>query len=271
MSWAQLQKLPLPPPGARISYGKLPQQFGELRLPEGKGPFPVFVMIHGGCWQAEYDYVYFTRLAAWLTQRGFATWTIEYRRLGDDGGGWPNTFLDVADGVDALREVARIAPLDLDRVYAAGHSAGGQLALWLPTRARLAGHSPLYRPSPLPIRGVLGLAAITDLQAYRIGPADSCHASVDPLLGGTPEQVPQRYAETSPRQRLPLGVTQVFIQGQRDPIVAPESVRAYVKAAVMAGDHASMLRLDHAGHFETAVPVAMTEADLTRALELLQR
>ncbi|PZR73306.1 MAG: alpha/beta hydrolase, partial [Chthoniobacterales bacterium] len=89
MTWSELARLPLLVPGERISYGKGPQQFGELRVPKGDGPFPVVVLIHGGCWQAAFDYVYMTRLAAWLTERGVATWTIEYRRLGDDGGGWP--------------------------------------------------------------------------------------------------------------------------------------------------------------------------------------
>jgi acetyl esterase/lipase len=269
LSWGELTKMPLPPAGERTKYGDLRQQFGELRVPQGDGPFPVVVLIHGGCWQASFDYVYMTRLAAWLTERGVTTWTIEYRRLGDDGGGWPGTFQDVAAAADALRDVAARPRLDLQRVYAAGHSAGGQLALWLASRSKLPRDSELFRPDPLPIRGVLGLAAITDLAQYRIGPEKSCHSSVEPLLGGTPDSVVRRYAETSPIERLPLGVRQVFVQGEKDPIVSAASVRKYVAAAEEAGDTAEVISVPTAGHFETSVAVPATEAALEQALRLL--
>ncbi len=261
--------MPLPAPGTRIVYGKRPQQFGELRLPKGAGPFPVVVLVHGGCWMAEFDYTYITRLAAWLAERGVATWTIEFRRVGEAGGGWPGTFLDVAQGTDQLRQIAQTAPLDLQRIFAAGHSAGGQLALWLATRSRLPNDSEIYRPDPLPIRGVLGLAAVTDLVQYRHGPTESCHGSVDQLLGGSPEKFPRRYAETSPRQLLPLGVPQIFIQGEADPIVGPGPVRDYVEAAKKAGDRAMLLPLASAGHFEAAVPRPRTEAVFEKALRWL--
>lgn len=261
--------MPLPVPAKRIAYGNGPQQFGELRLPKGAGPFPVIVLVHGGCWMAEFDYVYMTRLAAWLTDRGVATWTIEYRRVGDGGGGWPGTYLDVAQATDALRKIARNAPIDLQRVYAAGHSAGGQLALWLASRARLPKDSELYRPDPLAIHGVLGLAAVTDLVTYRVGSPGSCHSSVDQLMGGDPERFPGRYAVTSPRQRLPLGVPQIFIQGEEDPIVDPASVGAYVEAAVKVGDRAEVLRLPDAGHFEASTPLPKTEATFEKALHFL--
>lgn len=269
LSWSELGAMPLPTPGERIAYGKGPQQFGELRVPKSEGPFPVMVVIHGGCWQNEFDYVYMTRLAAWLTGQGVATWTIEYRRLGDSGGGWPGTFLDVAAATDALREIAPKSRLDLKRVYAAGHSAGGQLALWLASRARLAKSSELYRENPVAIHGVLGLAAITNLEKYRIGPPNSCHASVEPLLGGGPDKVSSRYAETSPSQRLPLGPRQIFIQGEKDPIVGAGSVREYVEAAKKAGDQAEILPLPEAGHFETCVPLPQTKSVFEEALRKL--
>ena len=269
LSWGELSRMPLPPPGERITYGDGPQQFGELRVPDGGGPFPVFVVIHGGCWQNAFDYVYMTRLSAWLTQRGFATWTIEYRRLGDEGGGWPGTFLDVANATDMLRSIAAKSRLDVGRVYATGHSAGGQLALWLASRPKFRAGDELFVEDPLPIRGVLGLAAITDLAQYRIGPPKSCHASVEPLLGGTPENVAGRYAATSPIERLPLGVPQVFLQGGRDPIVAADSVRSYVEAVTRSGDSAVLLPLESLGHFESAVPLPSTEAALSEALRLL--
>jgi acetyl esterase/lipase len=269
LTWSELSAMPLPAPGERIAYGAGAQQFGELRVPKGDGPFPVTVVIHGGCWQNEFDYFYMTRLAAWFNEHGVATWTIEYRRLGDNGGGWPGTFLDVADATDALRRIATKSKLDLNRVYAAGHSAGGQLALWLASRAKLPDSSELYRKDPIAIRGVLGLAAITNLASYRIGPPDSCHSSVEPLLGGAPDKVPSRYAETSPSERLPLGVTQIFIQGENDPIVAAASVREFAEAAKKAGDQAIVLPLPSAGHFETCVPLPQTLSAFEEALRAL--
>jgi acetyl esterase/lipase len=269
LTWPELSKMPLPAPGEKFTYGNGPQQFGELRIPTGPGPFPVAVVIHGGCWQNEFDYVYMTRFAAWLTEHGVATWTIEYRRLGDAGGGWPGTFLDVADATDALRRLATKAPLDLKRVYAAGHSAGGQLGLWLASRSKLPKSSELYRENPVTIRGVLGLAAITNLEKYRIGPPNSCHSSVEPLLGGGPDKVSSRYAEVSPSQRLPLGVPQIFIQGEKDPIVEAASVREYVEAAKKAGDNAEILSLLEAGHFEVSVPLPQTKSVFEEALRML--
>jgi acetyl esterase/lipase len=269
LSWSELTQMPLPPPAEKIAYDNGPQQFGELRLPKGEGRFPVVVLIHGGCWQNEFDYVYMTRLGAWFAEHGVASWTVEYRRLGDKGGGWPGTFLDVAHAADFVRQLAVSHPIDAKRVIAAGHSAGGQLALWVASRGKLAAASDLYLNDPIAIRGVLGLAAITDLAEYRHGPAGSCHASVEPLLGGTEEKIPQRYAETSPSQRLPLGLPQVFIQGERDPIVDPAMVRRYVDEAKKSGDPVTLLAIPSVGHFETSVPIKQTEPFLANALRIL--
>jgi acetyl esterase/lipase len=265
LSWEQLSKLPSPIKDVRFAYGKgEPAQTAELRMPSGRGPFPVVVLVHGGCWQSPYDYEYMTRLADWFEKKGLATWTIGYRRLGDAGGGWPGTFADVADATDHLRFIAKTHDLDLRHVYAVGHSAGGQLALWLASREQLSAKSELYREHPIPILGVIGIDAITDLAAYRAGPPDSCHASVDKLLGD-PERFPRRYAETSPRQRLPLEVPQAFVHGGRDPIVPPASAQAYVEAAQKAGDRVKWLPVPAAGHFEATIPDAQSEAAMSEA------
>jgi acetyl esterase/lipase len=263
MSWSELQSMPLPVPALRIAYGKNPLQFGELRLPQGsafKGPFPVVILIHGGCWLADFDYTYMTRLAAVLAKAGIASWTIEYRRIGDTGGGWPGTFLDVARATDDLRQLAQRYPLNLKKIVALGHSSGGQLALWLAARAKLPHDSALYLPSPLKLRGVIGLAAVTDLASYRIGPAGSCNAAVDTLLGGSPETWPLRYAETSPLALLPLGVPQWLVQGDRDNIVPSKSADLYAEAARAVGDRVTLLPVAGAGHFELVAPVSASGA-----------
>src|SRR5215468_7306163 len=123
--------LPPPPYDLRVAYGKGDFQFADLRLPPGKGPHPVVIVIHGGFWRAAYDLVYAGHMSAALTRRGVATWNIEYRRVGHPGGGFPGTLDDVAAAVDHLAQIAPSHSLDLSRVIAIGHSAGGHLALWL--------------------------------------------------------------------------------------------------------------------------------------------
>ena len=144
-----LLKLPVPA-ATRMAYGTGALQFGELRVPAGRGPHPVVIIVHGGCWAAKLgnlddravalDLV--RPIAADLTANGFATWNLEYRRLGNDGGGWPGTFQDIAAGADYLRRIAAKNRLDLTRVVAIGHSAGGHFALWLAARRKLPESSP---------------------------------------------------------------------------------------------------------------------------------
>ena len=118
------------PPAATIAYGAAAQQVADLRKPAGKGPFPVAVVIHGGCWRSDFDNrLSMSAFAEALCKRGFATWNIEYRRLGDQGGGWPGTFEDVAGAIDKLAGVAAEHQLDLSRVVIVGHSSGAHLAL----------------------------------------------------------------------------------------------------------------------------------------------
>src|SRR5437762_364288 len=129
--------LPPPPADARLAYGGGEFQFGELRVPGGAGPHPALVVIHGGFWRARFDLLHIGHLCAALTAGGVATWSVEYGRLGNPGGGWPGTFQDVAMAAGHLRVIASQYDLDLGRVAAIGHSAGGQLALWLAGCRRL--------------------------------------------------------------------------------------------------------------------------------------
>ncbi len=243
-------KLPVPPADHRIAYGNDAQQFGDLRLPKGKDPHPVAVMLHGGVWLSQYNLDHVASFCATLTQAGVATWNLEYRRLGNPGGGWPGTFDDVARGIDHLRVVARTHPLDLERVVVVGHSAGGHLALWAGGRRRLPKDSPLSARDPLPLQGVVALAGVTDLRKFRAGFGNL----IDQLLGGTPEQVAARYPQTSPIDMLPLGIPQVLLHGSRDPIVPVELAKAYEAAGKKKGDAIRLILLDEAGHFELIAP-----------------
>lgn len=250
LSFGEIEKLPTSPADHRIAYGDDSLQFGDLRLPPGTGSHPVVIVIHGGCWYSEYDLKHVAAFSAALTRTGVATWSLEYRRLGDAGGGWPGTFQDVARGADYLRVLARTHPLDLRRVIVVGHSAGGQLAFWLATRKRLPKDSPLYATDPLPLLGIVSLAGITDLRGYGSG----CGGAITELLGGSPDEVPLRYRQTSPIELLPLRVKQRLIHGLLDTIVPPEQSRDYEVAARRAGDDVKLVTVGEAGHFDLVAP-----------------
>jgi acetyl esterase/lipase len=152
--------------------------------------------------------------AAALTEAGIATWNIEYRRLGNEGGGWPGTFQDVAAATDVLRSLARDHPLDLTRVVAVGHSSGGHLAMWLAARQKIPPTSDLYVADPLRLRGVVDLDGPVDLKAVIPFQERACGAPViTQLLGGSPETQAARYRAASPIELLPFGLPQAFFAG----------------------------------------------------------
>lgn len=230
----------------RINYGDDPAQYGELHLPEGDGPHPAIVMIHGGFWLARYDAALMTPLAQDLTGRGYAVWNIEYRRIGN-GGGWPRTLDDVAAATDHLADLAAEHRLDLDRLVSVGHSAGGHLAAWVAARPGLPGGAPGADPR-VRVRGVISQAGILDLRtaaAQLLG-----GGSTQRFLGGEPTEVPDRYGLASPIERLPIGVPVVALHGATDDLVPPDQTQRYVEDAVAAGDRARGVLIEAEGHFE---------------------
>jgi acetyl esterase/lipase len=254
VSWAEISSQHVPPADERRSYGDDPLQFGELRLPKNSGKHPVAVVIHGGCWRAENDFQHVRGLSAALTSEGIATWTLEYRRIGNSGGGWPGTFEDVIAGIDFLRTLAQNHPIDLDRVVLIGHSAGGHLALWAAGRHNLPPANKLASAAAVKLHGVVGLAAITDLRSYRI-PRGYCNASVDLLLGGSPEEVQERYLQANPVELLPLGIPARLLHGTRDGVVPPEQSENFVKLATSKKEVDVQLALiPEAGHFDLIAP-----------------
>ena len=239
----------------RISYGADSLHFGDLRLPEGQGPHPVAVLVHGGCWLSFATLQYLDRFAEALTETGMATWSLEYRRIDSPGGGWPNTFLDVAAGLDHLRELAKDYDLDLERVVIIGHSSGGHLATWAAARHRIPASSPLYSSDPLAVAGVVNIAGPADLEPFRSVDNQVCGGDViDRLVGGTPEEVPAHYAVTSPARMLPLGVAQRLLTGADDGAVPPQYGEDYAVRAREAGDDVQMQVIPNAGHFELVAP-----------------
>lgn len=259
LSWAEFQRLEPAEPGMRLSYGDLPQQFGELSLPPGAGPHPVAVVVHGGCWLSIADLTYMRHLSAALVAEGWAAWNLEFRRSDDSGGGWPGTFQDVGAGTDHLRELASRFPLDLGRVITVGHSSGGQLALWLAARPGLDSRDSVQTEvrgsAPLTVQGVIGLAAIADLEDFDQRTDRSCpRTAVPDLLGGVRAERPGRWAAVDPGGRLPLGVAQLLVTGELDGIVPLAHDREFGDRATAAGDTVRVLGIPGAGHFEVVAP-----------------
>jgi len=236
------------PEALRFTYGHTRGQYAVLELPPGDGPFGVVVLLHGGFWRLGFNRTLMNPLAHDLLGRGFAVWNIEYRRLGigwGGGGGWPQTFEDVAAAIDLLAELD--APLDLRRVFTVGHSAGGQLALWAAARAGLPEGAPGAPPRVLPA-GVVGQAAVCDLRAAHAARAGN--GVVRRLMGGSPKRVPERYDLASPAARLPLGVPVLLVQGERDKVIKPSQATDYAAAARAVGDEVTVIVRPGEGHFE---------------------
>lgn len=204
---AQIPVYDGPGPTATHQYSAGPLQFGELRIPNGTGPFPVAVTIHGGCWLDRLGEGSITPLAAALTEAGIATWNLEYRRLGHEGGGWPGTFLDVGAGIDYLRVLAGEYPIDLNRVVLVGHSSGAHLAVWAAGRRGLPPDSEIRGDSPLPVHAAVGIDGPMDLAAWNETGLDVqvCGDTViSSLMGGGAGLHPTRYHHASPADMPPL-------------------------------------------------------------------
>jgi len=211
-------------------------------------------MIHGGCYLAEYQGLAQTSgIAADLVRRGYAVWNVEYRKLGEDGAGYPGTFLDVADAVDRLRTEAPKYRLNPRRVIAVGHSAGGHLALWAAARHRLPKSSPLWRADPLRIASVVSLGGIGDLEGQGAIFAGACGPEPIPKvidLAGRPNA----YADTSPAELLPTGARVTMISGDLDHVMPPPTGRAYVERLRKAGDVGEAVAIPNASHFDMVIP-----------------
>jgi len=269
--YSELAAAPVAPADHRIAYGTGALQFGELRLPPGAARVPVVVLVHGGCWRAAYDLTHVSQAAAALTALGVATWTVEYRRVGDPGGGWPGTFEDVARAVDHVRPLAaRFPRLDTARVVLAGHSAGGHLALWAASRRAGERFPDAEPPASAPLRatGVVSLAGIADLRAYGAAPG-GCNSAVTPLMGGTPAAVPERYAAASPVEHPPIGVPVHVIHGAADPIVPLAQSEALVARLRAIGGDVTLDVVPGAGHFDLVAPRADAWRAVTRAVRVL--
>ena len=254
-------------PDATVHYGPAPSQTAELFLPKGKAPHPVVVLLHGGCFLTEFEgFPQTSGLATDLAGRGYAVWNVEYRKLGEPGAGYPGTFQDVATAVDRLRAEASRYGLDLSRVVAVGHSAGGHLALWAASRGKLPPASPLHADDPLPIGAVVSLAGIGDLKGQGKAFGLPCgEDTLDRLLDTAGRKAP--YADTSPAELLPTGAKVVMVHGVYDSVMPPYTGRAYAQQVRQAGDRADVVIIPDAGHFDLVIPTTRAWKAVTEVLD----
>lgn len=253
MSPRDVDALPASAPNLVAAYGSDPLQIGELRLPPGKGPFPIVEVIHGGCWTKGFATRKNTAaLASALTDMGYATWNIEYRQIGDPGAGWPGTFKDWAAATDYLRVLAKTQPLSLDRVAVVGHSAGAHAALWIASRANLPTASEVGSDRPLPIATAVAIDGPGDIASFIGFDADVCGAAViAPFIGGLPNDRPERYRVGSPVDNLPTATREYLIASA---VLTPAAARHYRRAAAAKGQKVSVLNVEDGGHFDIIAP-----------------
>lgn len=272
MSYADFQQLSQPEPPAAFSYGSDPLQHVELWKPEAAGPFPVILLIHGGCWQTSVAKAgIMGRLAAAFVDKGVAVWNVEYRGIDVPGGGYPGTFQDVAAAADLLRDCGFAMGLDPTRVVAVGHSAGGHLAAWLAGRHAIPAGSVLWMDRPLALSGVVSLGGLLDLAEVRHAAAEACGAdTVDRLVGPATMAHPDPYNDTSPVSLAPLGVAQVLVSGDVDTIAPPCFADHYAAKMQEQGDRVQKLTIADQGHFELITPGRpAADAAIAEALRLL--
>jgi acetyl esterase/lipase len=256
-------------PDVTVRYGDLPDQVADVRLPPDDGQRPLVLVVHGGFWKAEFDRAHAGPQSVALADAGYVVATVDYRRVGQPGGGWPGTFDDLAaltDAVPSLVEKALPDRVSTTRTVLIGHSAGGHLAAWAAARHRLPKESPWHRSDPLGV-GVVSLAGVLDLElSERLGLGS--HAA-GRLLGGSPRRQRDRYALANPAALLPTGGRLIAVHGARDDTVPVEMSRRYVEGALTVGDQAELVEIADCGHFELIDPLSAAWPVVLAAVERL--
>lgn len=279
MSPRAIASLPAAAPTETIRYGEAPSQVVELFLPKPNSENPdalrpVVVMVHGGCWRQQVAGRELLRPAAGaFVDKGYAVWSVGYRRIDEEGGGYPGTYQDVGKAIDLLREHAAARKLDLNRVVFYGHSAGAHLALWTAGRAKIPAGTPLYSEKPLKPRGVVSVGGIGSLANWSAeintlcGPDTVEKLAPKTAADGSERSDDARFADTSPDKLLPLGVPVVMLHGVYDAAAFPAIGLDFAQQARKSGDKADIWLAPVAGHFEVIAPGTRAFAQALSAVE----
>ncbi|WP_380878306.1 hypothetical protein ACFB49_16460 [Sphingomonas sp. DBB INV C78] len=257
MQWSDLTSRPRPEPTTRLPYGKGPLQFAELWLPAGQGPFPVVLMVHGGCWRTDVaDLSLMNWAAEDLRNRGIAVWNIEYRGIDRPGGGYPGTYQDVGAATDLLRQLAPLFRLKADHVVIVGHSAGAHLGLWIAGRSGIPANSPLHANRPLPIASVIGLGSVPDLEAEQNMPDRPCDLSASAKVMSGPKTPTRtdRFRDTSPPAMGRFPAKQILVSTSEDRISPPSISAAYSRKVALNGLKPTLVTVPGEGHVELIAP-----------------
>jgi acetyl esterase/lipase len=258
-----------PEPTAHIAYGSGSSQYVELFKPSSAvGPFPVVVLVHGGCWKKQYaGIVQMRNIAGALAAQGIAVWNVEYRRVEEEGGGYPGTYEDVSAALDLLIARAAVNNLDTRRLLAMGHSAGGHLVQWLAGRSALSASSPLYQPHPFAVKQVIALGSLGDLRARVDANKQVCGVDVVKMTGLPSANRPDVYSDSSPAELMPNGSHTVLINGELDTISPPQTAHDYAERARQAGDSIEVLILPGASHFDEAAAISPSWSKILPVIE----
>jgi acetyl esterase/lipase len=239
------------PPRTHV-YGPGPDQVADLLLPATVAPHPVVVLLHGGFWRAQFTRSTMAALAVDLADRGWATWNVEYRRVGN-GGGVPETLDDVRAAIAALAQLGE--PLDTGRVVIVGHSAGGQLGLCVADEPA--------------VTAVVSLAGVCDLAGAFAGAIGE--SATGAFMGGGPDERPDAYALADPLARVPAGARVLLVHGDADQRVPVEQSRRYARAAAAAGDaRCELIELARVDHFDLIDPRTAAWATVAAYLETMR-
>lgn len=257
-----------PAPTARLSYGAAPSQYAELFVPPGAGPFPVAVLVHGGCWTAKFGGIgQFRNMAGALAARGIAVWNVEYRRVDEEGGGYPGMYLDMHAALDLLAAQAPAHQLDLNRIVAVGHSAGGQLVQWIAGRARIPAGSPLHHPNPLKIERIVSLGGLADLRHEAALIKSSCGRDLEQLAGLPSAARPDVLVDTNAADLMPNGTRTWLVTGALDTVSPPRVAHDYAARAKAAGDVAEVVILPEASHYDEVAATSPAWPQVLRVIE----
>jgi acetyl esterase/lipase len=255
-----------PPPEAdfQVNYGEKPMQTIYVRIPASSGPHPSLLVLHGGSWKSGYNYKQMEYVSESLRNLGFATFNIEYSRVGHAKGGWPYTFIDLINATNTIAGLASSLNLDTKKVGLLGHSSGGHLAFWLSAFNRQKIQEFKDYDLSLEFAAVISLAGILDLaDAWK---NNILRKEIGNLLDGIPDELSGLYKITSPAELLPIPTKQVLIYGSKDRLIPPFLSENYYKKVIDHGGNVTLVPINGCAHFRLIDPTSKYWSEISNTI-----